>query len=38
VLLVPRRNRLASRHDVDTSMPLTSAIRLNIPIVSANTP
>ncbi len=38
VLLVPRRNRLRSRRDVDTAMQLTAGIRLAVPIVSANTP
>lgn len=38
VLLVPRRNRLRSRRDVDTAMQLTPGIRLAVPIVSANTP
>lgn len=38
VLLVPRRNRLHSRRDVDTAMQLTRGIRLAVPIVSANTP
>ena len=38
VLLVPQRNRIASRRDADTSMQFTPAIRLNIPVVSANTP
>ncbi|WP_380785920.1 IMP dehydrogenase [Sphingomonas sp. R86521] len=38
VLLVPRRNRLRSRRDVDTAMQFTPGIRLAVPIVSANTP
>jgi IMP dehydrogenase len=36
VLLVPRRSSIASRQDVDTSTRLTTNIRLNIPILSAN--
>lgn len=38
VLLVPRRNRVRSRRDVDTAMQLTAGIRLAVPVVSANTP
>lgn len=38
VLLVPQRNSLGSRRDVDTAMQLTPGIRLAVPIVSANTP
>jgi IMP dehydrogenase len=36
VLLEPRHSTLASRRQVDTSAPLTRAIRLAVPIVSAN--
>jgi IMP dehydrogenase len=36
VLLVPKRSVVASRQDVDTSTCLTPAIRLRIPLVSAN--
>src|SRR3989338_1506492 len=36
VLLVPRRSRVFSRKDVDTSSPLSKNILLNIPLVSAN--
>ncbi len=36
VLLVPKRSAVASRQDVDTSTWLTSKIRLQVPIVSAN--
>jgi IMP dehydrogenase len=36
VLLVPRRSRIASRSDVDTSARLTRELRLSVPIVSAN--
>jgi IMP dehydrogenase len=36
VLLVPKRSPVASRRIVDTSAWLTSKIRLNIPIISAN--
>ena len=36
VLLVPRRSRIASRRDVDTSTRLTRRLKLNVPIVSAN--
>lgn len=36
VLLVPRRSPIASRKDVDTASLLTSSIRLQVPIVSAN--
>ena len=36
VLLVPRRSRIASRRDVDTSTRLTRELRLSVPIVSAN--
>src|SRR5215204_5467487 len=36
VLLAPKRSPIASRRDVDTSTRLTTAIRLNIPILSAN--
>lgn len=36
VLLVPRRSRIVSRGDVDTSTRLTRELRLAVPIVSAN--
>src|ERR671931_2765752 len=36
VLLVPCRSSVVSRRDVDTRTRLTRALRLNIPIVSAN--
>jgi IMP dehydrogenase len=36
VLLVPKRSPITSRQDVDTSTWLTPAIRLHIPIISAN--
>jgi IMP dehydrogenase len=36
VLLVPRRSRIASRRDADTSTRLTRELRLSVPIVSAN--
>ena len=36
VLLIPRRSAIASRQDVDTSPRLSTKIRLNIPIISAN--
>jgi IMP dehydrogenase len=36
VLLMPRRSRVASRRDVDTSSRLTRKIRLNVPAVAAN--
>jgi IMP dehydrogenase len=36
VLLVPRRSRIASRRDVDTSTRLTRDLRLAVPVVSAN--
>ncbi|MFQ5577289.1 MAG: IMP dehydrogenase [Anaerolineae bacterium] len=36
VLLVPRRSGIASRQDVDTATWLTPAIRLQIPVISAN--
>jgi IMP dehydrogenase len=36
VLLVPRRSRIASRREVDTSTRLTRRLRLAVPIVSAN--
>lgn len=36
VLLVPKRSAVTSRQHVDTSTRLTPAIRLNVPIVSAN--
>jgi IMP dehydrogenase len=36
VLLVPRRSRIVSRRDVDTSTCLTRELKLGIPIVSAN--
>jgi IMP dehydrogenase len=36
VLLAPKRSPIASRRDVDTSTHLTPAIRLQIPILSAN--
>jgi IMP dehydrogenase len=36
VLLVPRRSRIASRRDVDTSTQLTRDLKLSVPIVSAN--
>jgi IMP dehydrogenase len=36
VLLVPRRSRIVSRSDVNTSTRLTRELRLAIPIVSAN--
>ncbi len=38
VLLVPKRTRLSSRKDADTSTQLTPRLRLAIPIVSANAP
>lgn len=36
VVIVPRRSRIRSRRDVSTASRLTSAVRLEIPIVSAN--
>ena len=36
VLLVPQRSSITSRQDVDTSTWLTPAIRLQVPVVSAN--
>ncbi|RME91584.1 MAG: IMP dehydrogenase [Anaerolineae bacterium] len=36
VLLIPKRSPIASRREVDTSTFLTPAIRLHIPIISAN--
>jgi IMP dehydrogenase len=36
VLLVPQRSSVVSRQDVDTSSWLTPAIRLHVPILSAN--
>lgn len=36
VLLVPQRSPVTSRQDVDTSTWLTPAIRLQVPVVSAN--
>lgn len=36
VLLVPRRSQILSRQNVDTSTRLTTGIRLNTPIISAN--
>lgn len=36
VLLVPKRSRIKSRSEVDTSSWLVPGIRLNIPIISAN--
>jgi IMP dehydrogenase len=36
VLLVPKRSRISSRQDVDTSTWLTPTIRLPLPVVSAN--
>lgn len=36
VLLVPRRSAIRSRQDVDTSSRLTAALRLQVPIISAN--
>jgi IMP dehydrogenase len=36
VLLVPKRSPVASRSAVDTSTRLTNAIRLNVPVLSAN--
>src|SRR5688572_24337908 len=36
VLLVPRRSRIASRRDVDTTTQITRELTLAIPIVSAN--
>lgn len=36
VLLVPKRSAIVSRKEVDTSTQLTPAIRLQIPIISAN--
>ncbi len=36
VLLIPQHSRIASRRDVDTSSDLTPAIRLHVPVVSAN--
>ena len=36
VLLVPKRSAITSRREVDTSTWLTPAIRLHVPIVSAN--
>jgi len=36
VLLVPKRSVAVSRQDVDTATQLTAAIRLQIPVISAN--
>ncbi|MCB0874355.1 MAG: IMP dehydrogenase [Thermoleophilia bacterium] len=36
VMLVPRRSRISSRRDVDTSTQLTRQLRLAVPLVSAN--
>ncbi len=36
VLLIPKRSRVKSRKDVDTSTRLTAQIRLQTPIISAN--
>ncbi|MCB0193260.1 MAG: IMP dehydrogenase [Anaerolineae bacterium] len=36
VLLVPKRSSIASRQDPDTSTCLTSTIKLQVPIISAN--
>ena len=36
VLLIPRRSAAASRQDTDTSTRLTSSIKMQIPIMSAN--
>jgi IMP dehydrogenase/GMP reductase len=38
VLLVPQRSRAAHRRDVDTAVLLTPRIRLQVPLISANTP
>lgn len=36
VLLLPRRSRISSRKDVDTSTRLTRTLRLGVPIMAAN--
>ncbi len=36
VLLIPQHSSIASRKDVDTSSDLTPAIRLHVPVISAN--
>lgn len=36
VLLIPRRSTVASRKEVDTASCLTPAIRLHVPVISAN--
>lgn len=36
IMLVPKRSRVISRKDIDTSTRLTKTMKLNIPLISAN--